>query len=49
MAARAVTAPTSESTTRAFAVEGEVRPRSDTSGFDVVLKISEMIWEPISG
>ena len=33
---------------RVFAVEGEVRPRSDGSGFDVVLAISEMVWEPVS-
>ena len=30
------------------AVEGEVRPRSDGSGFDVVLEVSEMVWEPVS-
>lgn len=33
---------------RVCAVEGEVRPRSDTSGFDVVLEISEMVWEAVS-
>jgi hypothetical protein len=27
------------------AVEGEVRPRSSGSGFDVVLEVSEMVWE----
>jgi hypothetical protein len=30
---------------RVCAVEGEVRPRTDGSGFDVVLEISEMVWE----
>jgi len=34
---------------RVCAVEGEVRPRSDGSGFDVVLEVSEMVWEPVSG
>ena len=34
---------------RVFAVEGEVRPRSSDSGFDVVLEVSEMAWEPVSG
>jgi hypothetical protein len=34
---------------RVCAVEGEVRPRSVGSGFDVVLQVSEMIWEPVSG
>ena len=29
-------------------VEGEVRPRADGSGFDVVLEVSEMVWEPVS-
>ena len=33
---------------RVCAVEGEVRPRSDGSGFDVVLEVSEMVWEPVS-
>jgi Protein of unknown function (DUF3237) len=33
---------------RMCAVEGEVRPRSDGSGFDVVLEVSEMVWEPVS-
>ena len=33
---------------RVCAVEGEVRPRSDASGFDVVLEISEMVWEAVS-
>jgi hypothetical protein len=30
---------------RVCAVEGEVRPRTDGSGFDVVLEVSEMVWE----
>jgi hypothetical protein len=33
---------------RVCAVDGEVRPRSDGSGFDVVLEISEMVWEAVS-
>jgi hypothetical protein len=32
---------------RVCAVEGEVRPRTDGSGFDVVLEVSEMVWEPV--
>jgi hypothetical protein len=27
------------------AVEGEVRPRTDGPGFEVVLEVSEMVWE----
>jgi Protein of unknown function (DUF3237) len=34
---------------RVCAVEGEVRPPADGSGFDVVLEVSEMVWEPVSG
>jgi Protein of unknown function (DUF3237) len=34
---------------RVCAVEGEVRPRVDGSGFDVVLQVSGMVWEPVSG
>ena len=34
---------------RVCAVDGEVRPRSDGSGFDVVLEVSEMVWEAVSG
>jgi hypothetical protein len=34
---------------RVCAVEGEVRPRKDGSGFDVVLEVSEVVWEPVSG
>ena len=33
---------------RVCGVEGEVRPRSDGSGFDVVLQVSEMVWEGVS-
>jgi hypothetical protein len=33
---------------RVCAVEGEVRPRADGSGFDVVLEVSEMVWERVS-
>jgi len=33
---------------RVCAVEGEVRPRSSGSGFDVVLEVSEMVWEAVS-
>jgi hypothetical protein len=32
---------------RFCAVEGEVRPRTDGSGFDVVLEVSEMVWEGV--
>ena len=30
------------------AVEGEVRPRADGAGFDVILDVSLMVWEPVS-
>jgi len=33
---------------RVCAVEGEVRPRADGAGFDVVLEVSEMVWEGVS-
>jgi hypothetical protein len=33
---------------RVCAVEGEVRPRADGSGFDVVLEVSEMVWEGLA-
>jgi hypothetical protein len=33
---------------RICAVEGEVRPRTDGSGFDVVLEVSEMVWEGVA-
>ena len=33
---------------RVCAVEGEVRPRADGDGFDVVLSVSEMVWEPLA-
>jgi hypothetical protein len=29
------------------AVEGEVRPRTDGSGHEVVLEVSEMVWEGV--
>jgi hypothetical protein len=32
---------------RACAVEGEVRPRDGGSGFDVVLDVSMIMWEPL--
>jgi hypothetical protein len=33
---------------RVCAVEGEVRPRADRSGFDVVFEVSEMVWESVA-
>jgi hypothetical protein len=33
---------------RACAVEGGVRPRTDGSGFDVVIEVSEMVWEGLA-
>ena len=30
------------------AVEGEVRPRADDAGFDVILDVSLMVWEAVS-
>jgi hypothetical protein len=30
------------------AVEGEIRPRTDGSGFEVVLEVSEMVWEGVT-
>src|ERR671910_711904 len=33
---------------RVCAVEGEVRPCADRSGFDVVLEISQMVWEGLA-
>ena len=30
---------------RVCAVEGEIRPRTDGSGFEVVFEVSEMVWE----
>jgi Protein of unknown function (DUF3237) len=33
---------------RVCAVEGEVRPRADGSGFEVVLEVSEMVWEGVT-
>jgi hypothetical protein len=32
---------------RVCAVEGEVRPRTDASGSEVVFEVSEMIWEGV--
>ena len=32
---------------RVCAIEGEVRPRGDGDGFEVVLDVSLMTWEPI--
>jgi hypothetical protein len=29
------------------ALTGEVRPRNDDSGFDVVLDVAELIWESL--
>jgi hypothetical protein len=31
-----------------FALAGEVRPREDAKGFDVVLEVEEMIWEEVA-
>jgi len=33
---------------RVCAVEGEVRPRPDGSGFDVVFQVSEMVWQGVA-
>jgi hypothetical protein len=33
---------------RVCAVEGEVHPRTDGSGFDVVYEVSEMVWEGVA-
>jgi hypothetical protein len=33
---------------RVCALEGEVRPRSEGAGFDVILDVSLMVWEPVS-
>jgi hypothetical protein len=32
---------------RVCAVEGEVRPRTDGSGSEVVFEVSEMVWEGV--
>lgn len=32
---------------RVCAIEGEVRPRADGDGFDVVLHVALMTWEPV--
>ena len=28
---------------------GEVRPRAGSAGFDVVIEVAELVWEPIDG
>jgi hypothetical protein len=33
---------------RVCAVEGEVRPRTGGSGFEVVFEVSEMVWEGVA-
>lgn len=33
---------------RVCAVEGEVRPRTDGPGFEVVFEVSEMVWEGLA-
>jgi len=33
---------------RVCTVEGEVRPRADQEGFDVVLRVMGMLWEAVS-
>jgi hypothetical protein len=33
---------------RVCAVEGEVHPRTDGYGFDVVFEVSEMVWEGVT-
>ena len=33
---------------RVCAVEGEVRPRADGSGFEVVYEVSDMVWEGVA-
>lgn len=30
------------------AIAGEVRPRDDGSGFDVVIEVGELVWEPLT-
>jgi hypothetical protein len=32
---------------RQCAVAGEVRPKADESGFDVVIEVAELVWEPL--
>jgi hypothetical protein len=34
---------------RVCTVEGEVRPRAAGDGFDVILAVSLMVWEPVGG
>jgi Protein of unknown function (DUF3237) len=33
---------------RVCTVEGEIRPQASDTGFDVVLSVSEMAWEPLT-
>jgi hypothetical protein len=33
---------------RVCAVTGEVRPRDVGEGFDVILEVSELVWEPVA-
>jgi hypothetical protein len=33
---------------RVCAVEGEVHPRADGTGYEVVLAVSEMVWEGVA-
>jgi hypothetical protein len=33
---------------RVCAVEGEVRPRAEDAGVDVILDVSLTVWEPVS-
>ena len=33
---------------RVCAVTGEVRPRPDREGFEVVLEVADLVWEPIA-
>jgi len=34
---------------RVCAVEGAVRPRAQGAGFDVILDVTLMVWEPVGG
>ena len=33
---------------RQYAVGGEVRPKAGGDGFDVVIEVAELVWEPLS-
>jgi hypothetical protein len=33
--------------TRQSAVAGEVRPKTGGDGFDVVIEVAELVWEPL--